>query len=424
MPIEPEASRAVTAGKAEDTHATFIGAHLDRVLRSSAFKNSQRSSKLIRYLVERTLHGETDLLKERLLGTTVFGRSPDYDTSTDHIVRSTAGEIRRRLAQYYLQPATDDGVRIELLPGSYVPQFRSERGPAIATQERPSATERMTPLVVVPETVWPERFRLGWTAAAMAVVLLAALGIGYFFSLPGPEAKFWGPLLNSPNPVAICVGDPRTAWAASEASAFASFPVAGNIPRRTAAEAAGVKPWFTRTIPFGDAVTVSRLGALVAKQNKDYRIVYSPDSTLSDLRQNAAVLVGGIDNFWTMHLTRELRYRFQLDLQHGVIFIEDQKMPLRRNWQVPLDEPRHEVSVDYALVARLIHPVTGRPVVIAGGIRDCGTLAAGEFLTSSSLLEDLERRAPSHWSNVEAVIATRVFRNAPGTPEVVAAYFW
>ncbi len=153
-------------------------------------------------------------------------------------------------------------------------------------------------------------------------------------------------------------------------------------------------------------------------------MMYSPDSTLSDLRQNAAVLVGGIDNFWSMNFTRDLRYRFQLDTAHGKIFVEDRKTPGRRDWQVALDLPRNAVTIDYAIVARVRHPATGRTVLIAGGIRDCGTLSAGEFLTSSSSLAELEQRAPAHWINFEAVIATKVFRGTPGPPELMAAYFW
>ncbi len=153
-------------------------------------------------------------------------------------------------------------------------------------------------------------------------------------------------------------------------------------------------------------------------------MVYGPESTLSDLRQNSAVLVGGIDNFWSMSLTRDLRYRFQLDSSAKTIFIEDIRSPESRAWQVPLDQPRSAVTIDYAIVARLVHPATGRPIVIAGGIRDCGTLAAGEFLTSAVHLTELERRAPVHWTNVEAVLSTKVLRGTPGPPQLVAVYFW
>jgi hypothetical protein len=182
--------------------------------------------------------------------------------------------------------------------------------------------------------------------------------------------------------------------------------------------------WFERTVPIGDALTAARLFALIQGNARGQRMVYGPESTLSDLRQSAAVLVGGIDNYWTMSLTRDMRFRFQFDPQTKSIFIEDTRSPANRDWQVPIDIPRLGVEVDYAIVARLVHPATGRPVVIAGGIRDCGTIAAGEFLTSSVYLSELERRAPAHWTNVEAVLSTRVLKGTPGPPQLIAAYFW
>jgi len=47
--------------------------------------------------------------------------------TSDHSVRSAAGEIRKRLAQYYLERGHEAEIRIDLLPGSYVPQFRFNR---------------------------------------------------------------------------------------------------------------------------------------------------------------------------------------------------------------------------------------------------------------------------------------------------------
>src|SRR5690242_15281868 len=96
---------------------------LERILASAPFRNSRRSSALLRYAVERTLAGETDALKERTIGMEVFGRTAGYDTAADHIVRSTAGDVRRRLAQYYDENGHGGGLRIDFPSGSYVPHF-------------------------------------------------------------------------------------------------------------------------------------------------------------------------------------------------------------------------------------------------------------------------------------------------------------
>src|SRR5579859_4221962 len=75
-----------------------VGDQLERILASAVFRNSKRCSSLLRHVVEQVLDGRPDNLKERNIGVDVFGRPADYDTNVDHVVRSVAGEVRRRLA--------------------------------------------------------------------------------------------------------------------------------------------------------------------------------------------------------------------------------------------------------------------------------------------------------------------------------------
>jgi len=97
---------------------------LERILASSVFRNSRRYASVLRYIVERSLDGTAESIKERTIGIEVFGRAPDYDTSMDHAVRSAVAEIRKRLAQYYLDERAEAELRIEVQPVSYVPQRR------------------------------------------------------------------------------------------------------------------------------------------------------------------------------------------------------------------------------------------------------------------------------------------------------------
>ena len=81
-----------------------VRGQLDRILSSAVFGTSKRYPAFLRFVVETTLDGHSECLKERTIGVEVFNRSADYDTNSDHVVRSAAGEVRRRLAQYYVQP--------------------------------------------------------------------------------------------------------------------------------------------------------------------------------------------------------------------------------------------------------------------------------------------------------------------------------
>jgi hypothetical protein len=99
-----------------------IREHLDVVLASDEFSSSRRASELLQHLVERSLAGDSASLKERLLGVEIFHRRSDYNTSTDAIVRVTANDVRRRLAQFYSRHP-DQPLRISLPLGSYIPDF-------------------------------------------------------------------------------------------------------------------------------------------------------------------------------------------------------------------------------------------------------------------------------------------------------------
>jgi hypothetical protein len=95
---------------------------VESILLSAEFRNTTRLQHCLGFLVDHVLEGRADNLKERTIGTELFGRPPDYDTGADAIVRVTANELRKKLAQYYLKAGQYE-VRIELPSGSYIPKF-------------------------------------------------------------------------------------------------------------------------------------------------------------------------------------------------------------------------------------------------------------------------------------------------------------
>src|SRR3984957_10067631 len=97
---------------------------LSRVLSCHEFRLSKRSQDFVRYVVEHTLSGREDMLKERTIGIEVFGRSTSYEPSDDATVRVKAGDVRKRLGLYYADQGARDPLRIELPAGTYVPEFR------------------------------------------------------------------------------------------------------------------------------------------------------------------------------------------------------------------------------------------------------------------------------------------------------------
>src|SRR5579862_9806087 len=96
---------------------------LRSILDSPYFSKSKRYPAFLEYVVVSTLEGNDAALKESVLAAEVFGRSLDYDSASDSVVRVAAGEVRKRLAQYYNEHP-EATVRIDLPIGSYTPEFR------------------------------------------------------------------------------------------------------------------------------------------------------------------------------------------------------------------------------------------------------------------------------------------------------------
>src|SRR5215471_18417089 len=112
--------------------ADTVAAALQRLLASSQFAGSPRARRFVRFVVEATLGGLGDSLKEYVLGVEVFDRAASFDPRTDSIVRVEAVKLRKRLQAYYRGAGRRDPVIISIPKGGYVPQFRlrSNNGPA------------------------------------------------------------------------------------------------------------------------------------------------------------------------------------------------------------------------------------------------------------------------------------------------------
>ncbi len=90
---------------------------------SADFPASARNRRFLEYVVRRTLDGSPDKISGYHVATRVFGREPDFNPTTDPIVRIEAAKLRRDLEVYYLKSGSRAPVRITLPRGGYVPVF-------------------------------------------------------------------------------------------------------------------------------------------------------------------------------------------------------------------------------------------------------------------------------------------------------------
>jgi hypothetical protein len=145
-----------------------VRAELTRLLESPAFRTSKRCREFLDYIVEHTMHGPSGTLKERSIGVELFQLPQDFDTGQHTIVRVTANEVRKKLAQHYLaENGSFHPVKIHLPPGSYSAEFRWEC-PPLPPVEAPAPAPIVTP--ALPRAWW---MRGAVIACGMATVLTA-----------------------------------------------------------------------------------------------------------------------------------------------------------------------------------------------------------------------------------------------------------
>ena len=418
-------------GTTPELSAEMVRTQLDLLVRDEVFRSSKRSVAFLKYVVEQTLNGSADQIKERTIGVEVFGRNPSYDTNLDHIVRTAATELRKRLATYYVDERHRSELRMGLIPGSYIPRF-SLPGQAKAEVEteplEPSfethaahiqfgavpvtagAAQRQTP------AVWRRRWTTGFAVAGVAAA--AAIGGYAWLHKSNPEDLFWKPVLDTPGPVLLAVGDHPNGPPTLPAAGGSGSPVTP-VPSSDSSQ----------TVPFADTVTIAKVVGALEARKKDVLIRRGSESSFSDLRNGAVVLIGAFNNEWSLRLTRQLRYSLALDPDRHLIYIRDAKNPASRSWSWATNQPTQPVTganspklQDFALISRIRDSETGHVVVVIGGLYTYGTETAGEFLTDPELMQEISRQARLNGAepNLQIVLGTTVTDGTPGPPRILA----
>ncbi|HZW81511.1 MAG TPA: hypothetical protein VFF50_13635 [Candidatus Deferrimicrobiaceae bacterium] len=100
----------------------IVNHHLDQALSSPLFRNAERQSRFLRFVVDAALQFPEAAIKEFEIGVAVYDRRTDYDPRTDPIVRVEAARLRARLREYY-EVTPPERVRIDIPKGRYVPLF-------------------------------------------------------------------------------------------------------------------------------------------------------------------------------------------------------------------------------------------------------------------------------------------------------------
>jgi hypothetical protein len=414
--------------RGEEVNRDDVLKELDNILSSHYFQNAGRCKQFLKYVVQHKLEGQSERLKERMIGTEVFLRPPGYATGDDPVVRVQAGEVRRRLEQYYLTASSDSKIHIDLPVGSYSPVFQRRTGASARSQSTAIAvTERKRsakPLV--------------YAALGLVVAVAAAIGVLTIHRAPSQRTvleQFWSPIFSTQQPVLICLAEPVSYRPNEDVYRRYSRTHPGTF--KTEAERANTPlpldpneklSWgdlFIYTdygVAAGDVYAAVALSTLLGRINKPSQLRIGSNYTYEDLRNSPAVVIGGFNNKWTMQLTSNLHFAF-VEAQEDYMIRE--RTAGGRVWHTRTG-PQGETIEDFGIVARLIDSKTGQFTITVAGIGPKGTQAAGEFASNAQYLSEGLQSAPANWQkdNLEIVVQTTVTDSVAGPPHAVAAYFW
>ena len=421
---------------------------LESILSSPFFRTSNRSKQFLSYVVQHTLDGSHEPLKERTIGAKLFQRPAGYSTGDDPVVRVQAGEVRRRLEQYHHAAVNHSPVRIELPVGSYAPEFRwvppapdhaeparAEPAPREPAQEE--SAQATMPSVAETKQAAKGRNLVAWAAPILAMALILVL-LAFILHRSSAQKsalnQFWSPVLASPEPVLICLAKPTVYVPSLELlQRYSKSPGDFATELQQLTERPPLQPqdklvwgdlveYADYGVAAGDAYAAVRLSAVLARMGKESHVRIGAHYSFADLRNSPAIVVGAFNNRWTMQMTSNLHFAFVEEGGQGLI---REQGPMGRAWR-PKRGPRGEVTEDFGVVTRLLNSKTGQFVVSTAGILSDGTQAAAEFVSSSGYLEEALRTAAPDWvkKNLQFVVQTTVTDSVPGPPQVVAIYTW
>jgi hypothetical protein len=411
---------------------------LQEVVASPYFCNSKRYPALLQYIVENTLAGKTDLLKERTLGIEVFDRPSTYDTNAETVVRFTAGEVRKRLLLYYHQGGRNSNVRISLPVGSYIPEFlhghddsdaiqayagrpadhvhdvdlptetggeaHDSRSISLEAGVRTFASVEQEKASPAPSPWHTNKFArsLLWLCLGGLVAIAFFAGLSWRprnVSTQTPLDDFWMPMLHEQRTVVICAGG-----VVFEQNKFSGVITAGK----------NIEYPF---VSMQTASAIAQVSSMLARSGATTQLVSAPSTPLTDLREHPVVLLGAYNNQWTMRLLQSQRFQFTVEPIQSIV---DQTQPQAR-WTRDRSLP-YSSADDYAVVARFREATTGSWVVVLAGLGRNGTEAAAQFATNPRYMQMLRDNVGKDLSNlnVEVLLKVNVIDGRTGAPSVLA----
>jgi hypothetical protein len=179
---------------ADSVYTEEVRAELHSILQSQSFVRSPGLSRLLSYLCEKVLSGESGQIKEYSVALDVFGRHDSFDQDSDSIVRVQANRLRKRLAEYYATEGKEHKLHITIPVGTYVPVL-----------EEHGTVEAAVPHLEVEKPRQAHHYKWRTWVLVVAWMCIVAAAVSTFFILRRSLSK----KLDTTVPVAVEPATPK-----------------------------------------------------------------------------------------------------------------------------------------------------------------------------------------------------------------------
>ena len=397
-------------------HAPAIRAQTKAVIESAAFSGSKRSQQFLHFVVESALDGNFDELKERTLGAKLFGREPAYNTNDDAIVRVTACDVRKRLNQFYSGSGHSE-FRIELPPGSYIPEFKrispvvekQSQAPDLpeAVAEHTSAANPVITRQTVARKANPARL-----AVALAAVLICCASWYLYNRLAAsrnsPQHILpWSAMLQGRGPIQVIFCDPEIVTLQRLSNFNLSLSDYANHvywPRPDSSKP--VNPETERianavafrgvSVAAVDAAMALRVANLIGPAASHPIETHTARSVrLADFKTEDAFILFGSprSNPWVELFEDQLDFIFEFDETRKAEFIRNKHPQSGESGSYVPTAEGWGTGQAYAILALVGNPNQGGQVLLLAGSNAEATEAAGKLATD---LPQLTRTMSAH----------------------------
>lgn len=407
--------------------------HLQRLLDSEALAKSETSRKLITYLFERSVRGETP--KETEIAIDVFGRDATFNGAEDSLVRVAVRTLRQKLAEYYAGEGRQDELRFSIPKGAYRLTFTIRPAEEPASPPPPDGLTR--PSGEVPAA--RKRSAWAWVAGcACALLALSVLGNVYLWNRIPAESPadaavrrsvVWADMVASKRPALIVLGDlfmytqtdPKTGRVQTvrDTSINSSEDLRAFLASNPEFAAdRGLR--YATMIQKSAAVGMASILQIVSRPGRHVEVRVPDEVQAEDIRNYDIIYLGPLVRLGSLagHYQLRSRYRFNpgqasvTDLMTQSVFLPEGELGAEHK--------------DYALAAKFQGPTGNHILIFTSGGRNAGLLQIVRTLTSPAGLAQFDARLRSMPGGeprfFEALLSVTGFRQSDLAAEVIEVH--